>query len=129
MVYVGRSALNGWIWLMGAIAAEVSATTALRASEGLTRAGPAVIVVAGYTLAFVLLARTLTMLPLGVAYAVWSGLGTAGAVATGYLLFGERVNWQIVVGVALVLTGIVVLHLATEPVVSSSGVGGDAGRG
>ncbi|MEQ1502257.1 MAG: multidrug efflux SMR transporter [Myxococcota bacterium] len=108
--------MSGWGWLMGAIVAEVSATAALRASDGLTRLGPVAVVIAGYALAFALLSRSLTELPLGVAYAVWSGLGTAGAVAIGWALFGERVGWHVVVGVGLVVAGISVLHLgALDP--------------
>jgi small multidrug resistance pump len=105
----------GWLYLLGAITAEVVATTALRAAQGGQRAVPMVLVCVGYPLAFLLLSRTLQHLPLGVAYAVWSGVGTIGAVGAGWLLFGERLGWSVVAGVALVMAGTAVLHLGQAP--------------
>ncbi|MEQ1565988.1 MAG: multidrug efflux SMR transporter [Myxococcota bacterium] len=100
----------GWVYLLGAIVAEVSATAALRACEGFTRPLPSAGVVAGYVVAFALLSRTLDHLPLGVAYAAWAGLGTGGAVLAGWYLYGERVGWSTLFGVALVMTGIALLQ-------------------
>lgn len=105
----------GWALLMGAIAAEVTATTALRATAGFTRPGPSLVVVVGYVLAFALLARALDQLPLGVAYAVWSGVGTVGAVVAGWALYGERLGWQVALGAALVVSGTAVLHRGSDP--------------
>ena len=70
-----------------AIASEVVGTVALKASEGFARLGPTMLVVVGYGLTFYLLGLALKQIPLGVAYAIWSGLGTAGAVLAGVLLW------------------------------------------
>jgi small multidrug resistance pump len=100
----------GWMWLLAAIVAEVTATTALRATDGFARLGPSAVVVVGYALAFGLLSRALVHLPLGVSYAVWSGVGTVGAVLAGWVVYGERVGWSAALGVLLVVLGTAVLH-------------------
>lgn len=68
--------MNKWLFLTTAIASEVIATSALKASEGFTRLVPSVVVVTGYAAAFYFLSLTLKTMPLGTAYAAWSGLGT-----------------------------------------------------
>jgi len=94
-----------------AIASEVVGTAALKASEGFVRLGPTMLVVVGYGLTFYLLGLALKQIPLGVAYAIWSGLGTAGAVLAGVLLWRESLNLAGVVGIALIVAGVVVLNL------------------
>ena len=94
-----------------AIASEVVGTVALKASEGFARLGPTMLVVVGYGLTFYLLGLALKQIPLGVAYAIWSGLGTAGAVLDGVLLWRESLNLAGVVGIALIVAGVVVLNL------------------
>jgi small multidrug resistance pump len=94
-----------------AIASEVVGTAALKASEGFARLGPTMLVVVGYGLTFYLLGLALKQIPLGVAYAIWSGLGTAGAVLAGVLLWRESLNLAGVVGIALIVAGVLVLNL------------------
>jgi small multidrug resistance pump len=94
-----------------AIASEVVGTAALKASEGFARLGPTMLVVVGYGLTFYLLGLALKQIPLGVAYAIWSGLGTAGAVLAGVLLWRESLNLAGVVGIALIVGGVLVLNL------------------
>ncbi|WP_131743006.1 DMT family transporter [Actinomadura roseirufa] len=94
-----------------AIAFEVTATLSLRASDGFTRLGPSAIVVAGYLLSFVLMARALTSLNVGPVYAIWSALGTIGAFAGGVLLFDEPVRPLTVVGAVIIVLGVVVMNL------------------
>lgn len=101
----------GWVLLGLAITAEVTATLALRASEGLTRWLPSAVVVLGYVLAFALLSQVLKTIGVGPAYATWSGLGTVGAAIGAWLLFGERLNAMAVVGIALIIVGVGVLNL------------------
>lgn len=103
--------MNPWLTLAGAIVAEVAATSALKASAGFTRAAPTLVVVLGYALAFWLLSLTLRSLPVGVAYAVWSGLGTALIALVGWLAFGQRLDAWAVLGMALILAGVLVLNL------------------
>ncbi|ACY98057.1 MULTISPECIES: DMT family transporter [Thermomonospora] len=94
-----------------AIIAEVTATLSLRASEGFSKWGPSVIVVVGYALSFLLLAKALTALNVGPVYAIWSALGTIGAFAGGVLLFNEPVRPVTVLGAAIVVAGVVVMNL------------------
>ncbi|MGW1992466.1 DMT family transporter [Embleya sp. NPDC001921] len=95
----------------GAILAEVTATLSLRASHGLTRLVPSAVVAVGYLLAFVLLAQALKTLNVGPVYAIWSGLGTVGALAGGVLLYDEPLRPGTVLGMALVVVGVAVLSL------------------
>jgi small multidrug resistance pump len=94
-----------------AIAVEVAATLSLRASEGFTQWGPSAIVVVGYLLSFVLLAKALTSLNVGPVYAIWSALGTIGAFAGGVLLFDEPVRPMAIAGAAIIVVGVVVMNL------------------
>ena len=97
--------------LVLAILSEVVGTVALKASEGFTRLGPNALVAVGYGLSFYLLAQALKPIPLGIAYAIWSGLGTAGAVVAGILLWRESLNLVGVVGILLVIVGVAMLNL------------------
>ncbi|WP_338743049.1 multidrug efflux SMR transporter [Actinomadura luteofluorescens] len=94
-----------------AIAFEVTATLAMRASEGFTRLGPSLIVVAGYLISFVFMARALTSLNVGPVYAIWSALGTIGAFAGGVLLFDEPVRPLTIAGAVIIVLGVVVMNL------------------
>lgn len=95
-----------------AILSEVVATSALKASDGFTRLTPSAIVIAGYGLAFILLAQTLRVLPVGVVYAIWAGLGVVGVAFVGTLFFGEAFGMIKAVGIAMIISGVVVVHLA-----------------
>ena len=97
--------------LLLAIVSEVVGTVALKASEGFARLGPTLLVVVGYVLTFYFLGLALKQIPLGVAYAIWSGLGTAGAVLAGVLLWHESLSPAGVVGIALIVAGVVILNL------------------
>jgi small multidrug resistance pump len=97
--------------LVLAILSEVVGTVALKASEGFARFGPIVLVVVGYGLSFYFLALALKQIPLGVAYAIWSGLGTAGAVVAGVLLWRESLTLAGVAGIVLIIAGVILLNL------------------
>lgn len=94
-----------------AIAFEVTATLAMRASDGFTRLGPSLIVVAGYLISFVFMAKALTSLNVGPVYAIWSALGTIGAFAGGVLLFDEPVRPVTIAGAVIIVLGVVVMNL------------------
>ena len=96
--------------LVLAILSEVVGTVALKASEGFTRLGPNALVVVGYGLSFYLLAQALRQIPLGIAYAIWSGLGTAGAVVAGIVLWRESLNPAGVIGILLIIAGVILLN-------------------
>jgi small multidrug resistance pump len=101
-----------YVFLLVAIAFEVIATSLLKATDGFTRLWPTVVVLTGYVAAFAALAWAIKQdLPVGVAYAMWSGLGTAAIVAIGVVFLGDPVSLQKVAGVVLVIGGIVLLNL------------------
>jgi small multidrug resistance pump len=100
-----------WLYLIVAITGEVIGTTALKASDGFTRLGPASLVVIGYSIAFYLLALVLRTVPLGVTYAIWSGVGVAAVTLIGWLVYGQRLDWPAIVGIGLIVAGVLVLNL------------------
>ncbi|MGW6915074.1 DMT family transporter [Kitasatospora sp. NPDC054939] len=100
-----------YLLLALAILSEVAATSCLKLTEGFTRLWPSLGVGLGYALSFFLLGRALKDIPVSVAYAVWSGAGTAAVAGIGAVVFGEplgRLQW---LGIALVIVGVVVLNL------------------
>ena len=103
--------MQHWTFLAVAIVAEVVATSALKASNGFSRAGPTVLVVTGYSIAFYCLALTLKTLPVGIAYAVWSGLGIVLVALVSWLLYGQKLDLPAVLGMALIISGVLVLNL------------------
>ena len=99
------------LWLAAAILCEVIATSALKASDGLQHWRPAVLVVVGYVCAFYALAQALRTIPVGVAYAIWSGVGIVMVSLIGYWLFKQRLSPCEVGGIALICAGVLVLQL------------------
>lgn len=103
-----------WLMLAGAILAEVAATAALKLSEGFTRLLPSIVAAVGYLLSFTLLAQALKLqLQVSIAYAIWSGVGTAAIAVIGMLLLNEPVTPLKAVGITLVIAGAVILNLAS----------------
>jgi len=92
-----------------AICAEVTATLALKAADGLTRPGPTVIVILGYGTALWLMSNSMDMLPIGVVYAIWAGVGMVGAALGGAWLYGEPINTTLLVGIGVVALGVTIL--------------------
>jgi small multidrug resistance pump len=103
--------MKAWLLLGGAILFEVGATTALKASDGFTRLWPTLGALAGYALAFWLLALTLRVIPVGIAYAVWSGVGIALITLLAWLLFGQRLDAAALAGIGLIVAGVVVIAM------------------
>jgi multidrug transporter EmrE-like cation transporter len=106
--------MPAYLILSLAIVAEVIATSALKASESFSRLGPSVIVVVGYGAAFLLLSQVLDRIPIGVAYAVWSGAGIVLVALVGWVVFGQRPDAAGFVGMALILAGVLVLNLLSK---------------
>jgi len=94
-----------------AIVSEVIGTLSLKASEGFTRLGPSMIVIVAYGLAFYFLSLTLKSIPVGIAYAVWSGMGVTLVALIGWLLFGQKLDLAAVLGMGLIIAGVIVLNL------------------
>lgn len=103
-----------WLFLCVAIAAEVIATSALKASDGFTKLRPMAIVVVGYGLSFFFLSLTLRMIPVGVTYAIWSGLGVALITLVSWLYFGQRPDAPAILGMVLIVAGVVVMHVFSK---------------
>ena len=99
-----------------AILSEVIATTSLKFSEGFTKLVLSVVVVIGYGLSFYLLSVALKAMPLGVAYAIWSGVGLILTVIAGMVLFRETLDWARVVGILLIIAGIVFINVFSKSV-------------
>lgn len=102
---------SGYVWLAIAIVAEVIGTSALRASEGFTRLAPSLVVVAGYGLAFYCLSMTLKSMPVGIVYAIWSGVGIVLITLVAMVLYRQVPDLAAVAGLSLIVAGVVVLNL------------------
>nr|WP_211092007.1 multidrug efflux SMR transporter [Vibrio agarilyticus] len=98
------------MYLVIAIVAEVIATTSLKASDGFTKLLPSLIVVVGYGCTFFFLSLTLRTIPLGVAYAIWSGVGVALVTAIAWVFYGQKLDLAAMVGIGLIVAGVVVLN-------------------
>ena len=105
-----------WLHLMIAIVAEVVATSALNASNGFTRIGPTIVTVIGYGIAFFFLALTLRVIPVGVAYAWWSGIGIVLISLVGWTVFGQKLDGPAIAGLALIIAGVVVINTMSKTV-------------
>src|SRR5690348_16341862 len=104
------------LYLIIAVVSEVIATSALAASRGLTRLGPSVVTVVGYCVAFYFLSLPLRSIPVGVVYAVWSGLGIVLIAAVGAVWFRQPLDLPALVGLGLILAGVVVVNLFSKTV-------------
>ena len=100
-----------YVFLLGAIAAEVIATAFMKSTEGFTRLWPTLLVLAGYAISFVLLAQAVKGVQVSVAYALWSALGTAAIVAIGAAFLGEPITVVKVAGISLIIAGVVTLNV------------------
>jgi len=107
-------AVNPWLLLGLAIVAEVIGTSALKASEGFTRLGPALIVVVGYAVSFYCLSLVLRSIPVGVAYAVWSGLGIVLITLVAYVVYHQTIDLAGLIGMGLIVAGVLVLNLFSK---------------
>lgn len=94
-----------------AVLAETIGTTALQASQQFTRLVPSLVTVTAYAAAFYLLGWALKFFPVGVAYAMWSGLGIVFIALIGFAVFGQKLDWPAVLGMAMILGGILVIHV------------------
>jgi Membrane transporters of cations and cationic drugs len=97
-----------------AVLSEVIATTSLKFSEGFTKLVPSLLVVVGYGLSFYLLSLSLKVMPVGIAYALWSGIGIILTVIAGRMIWQETLDWARVIGIGLILIGILVINLFSK---------------
>lgn len=102
---------GAYTYLLIAVVAETVATTALKAADGFSRLGPSVVVVAGYAIAFYFLSLTLRVIPVGVTYAIWSGLGIVLISLFGWLIYKQALDLPAIIGMILIVAGILVMNL------------------
>ena len=106
--------MNKWLLLGLAIFSEVIATSALKSTDGFTKFWPSALVVLGYTSAFYFVSLTLDTIPVGIVYAIWSGVGIALVAIISVTILGQKLDAGAVVGIVLILAGVVVLRLYSK---------------
>ena len=106
-----------WVYLLLAIVSEVVATSALRSSESFSRLWPSVLTVVGYGVAFYLLSLTLREMPVGIAYAIWSGVGIVLVSLAAVVLFGQKLDLPALIGMGLIVAGVIVINVCSKSVV------------
>jgi len=106
--------MNAWGYLALAILAEVIATSALKAANGFSQLVPSLVVIAGYGTAFYCLGLALRSVPLGIAYAIWSGAGTALIALIGVVLYKQKLDPAAMLGIGLIVAGVLVLNLFSK---------------
>lgn len=106
--------MKSYLYLAVAIIAEVIATSALKKTEQFSRLGPSLIVIAGYVISFYCLTYALEAIPVGVAYAIWSGLGIVVVTIAAAVLYGQVPDLPAAIGMALIILGVVVMNLFSK---------------
>ncbi|WP_101047493.1 SMR family transporter [Macromonas nakdongensis] len=103
--------MNAYLALGLAIVAEVIGTSALKASEGFTRVGPSLVVLVAYGIAFYCLGLVLRTVPMGIAYAIWSGLGIVLITLVGFGVYRQTIDLPGLIGMGLIVAGVLVINL------------------
>lgn len=106
--------MKNWMFLTIAIVGEVVATTALKSTNGFTKLGPSLVVLIGYGVAFYFLSLSLKSIPVGIAYAVWAGLGVALVTLIAWGLYGQKLDAWGFAGIGLIVSGVAVLNLLSK---------------
>lgn len=106
--------MNGYTWLSIAILAEVIATSMLKASDGFSKLGPTVVTVVGYCLAFWCLSHSMRSVPVGIGYAIWSGIGIVAVTAIAWIWFKQSIDTPGLIGMGLILAGVLVINLFSK---------------
>lgn len=105
-----------YLWLGLAIVCEVIGTSSLKAAENFTRLWPSVVVVVGYGAAFYFFSLTLKTIPLGVAYAIWGGIGTVLIALIGFVVYKQALDAAAMIGMTLIIAGVIVMNLFSKTV-------------
>ena len=108
--------MNHWLALAIAICGEVIATTALKASNEFTRLVPSIVVVLGYGTAFYFMAISMRVLPIGIMYAIWSGLGIVLVSLIGWMVYKQTLDLPSIIGMGLIIFGVIVINLFSKSV-------------
>jgi small multidrug resistance pump len=105
-----------YLYLFIAIIAEVTATSALKASEEFTKLYPSLIVVVGYGVAFYFMTLVLRVIPIGITYAIWSGLGIVLVTIVGIFLYKQIPDFPAIIGMGLIVSGVVVINVFSKSI-------------
>ena len=111
--------MNDWVYLFVSIMSEVIATASLKSTEGFTKPIPSIIVLVGYCAAFYFLSLTLDTISIGVAYAIWSGVGVATITVVSFFLYDQKIDLAGILGIGLIIAGVIVLRLFSESTVEA----------
>lgn len=103
-----------WIYLSMAIVAEIIATSALKSAAGFTRLGPSLITIIGYSIAFYCLSLSLRYIPVGIAYAIWSGVGIVAISLIGVVFFKQYLDAPALIGIGLIIAGVLILNIYSK---------------
>ncbi|MEQ4986784.1 SMR family transporter [Proteus vulgaris] len=106
--------MNGLTYLILAIISEVIATTMLKASEGFSRLYPSIVVVIGYCFSFWALSQVVRVMPLGIAYAIWSGLGIVLVSVAAVFIYQQKLDLPAIIGMGLIIAGVLVINLLSK---------------
>ncbi len=106
--------MSNYLFLTIAIIAEVIATSALKASNGFTNLLPSILVIIGYGIAFYCLSLTLRTIPVGIAYAIWSGAGLVLVSLIGWALYGQKLDFWAIVGIGFIIVGVLIVNLLSR---------------
>lgn len=108
--------MSKWLLLSMAIIAEVFGTSFLKAADGFTKFWPSVAVVLGYVVAFYFLSLSLKVIPVGIAYAIWAGLGVVLIALIGWVVFSQKLDTAAIIGISMILGGVIVLNVFSSSV-------------
>ncbi len=106
--------MKGLTYLILAIISEVIATTVLKASDGFSRLYPSIVVVVGYCFSFWALSQVVKVMPLGIAYAIWSGLGIVLVSVAAVFVYQQKLDLPAIVGMTLIIAGVLVINLLSN---------------
>lgn len=106
--------MKNYLFLLVAILLETLATTSLKASEGFTKPLPTVLTILGYIGAFYFLSLTLKTIPLGISYALWSGIGIVLITLVGFFIYKQRLDLPAIIGIGFILIGVIVIQLFSK---------------
>jgi small multidrug resistance pump len=108
--------MSKWLLLSLAIIAEVFGTSFLKSSEGFTKLWPSVAVIVGYLVAFYFLSLSLKVIPVGIAYAIWAGVGVVLIALIGWIVFSQKLDIPAIIGISMILGGVVVLNVFSSSI-------------
>lgn len=106
--------MKHWLFLGIAIVSEVIATSAMKSSEGFTKLMPSIAVVLGYGIAFYFLSLTLKTIPVGIAYAIWAGLGIVLIGAVSWIVYGQKLDIAAIIGMGFIIAGVAIINLFSQ---------------